>query len=200
MGCALHYLERGAGPTVVLLHRKGVFANDFELSGLLDKAAELHPVIAFDRPGFGYSERPSGTSWTPEAQARLIYQALHELRVERPMVNHSWGARWWRWQWRPTPKYVRGIAHIGDYFYPRARTDAALAAMPALPVLSHFWRYTVAPMMGRMRWPQLIERMFRPSRRSDSGACRSDPAPQTRRHAWCKINKKAIFLYDEAHE
>jgi pimeloyl-ACP methyl ester carboxylesterase len=112
MGCALHYLERGAGPTVVLLHRKGVFANDFELSGLLNKAAEQHHVIAFDRLGFGYSERPSGTSWTPEAQARRIYQALHELRVERPIVvNQSWGARWWRWRWRPTIPNMCAASH-----------------------------------------------------------------------------------------
>jgi pimeloyl-ACP methyl ester carboxylesterase len=30
-------------------------ANDFESSGLLDKLAGKHRVIAFDRPGFGYA-------------------------------------------------------------------------------------------------------------------------------------------------
>jgi pimeloyl-ACP methyl ester carboxylesterase len=49
-------------------------------------------VIAFDRPGFGYSHRPRRTVWTPEAQADLIAAALKEIGVSKPMVlGHSWG-------------------------------------------------------------------------------------------------------------
>src|SRR4051812_40267633 len=65
-GVRLHYLERGSGPALVLLHGNGVMAQDFQLSGLIDKLAQTHYVIAFDRPGFGYSDRPSSTDWTPE--------------------------------------------------------------------------------------------------------------------------------------
>jgi pimeloyl-ACP methyl ester carboxylesterase len=36
-------------------------------------------VLAFDRPGFGYSERPRTSLWTPTAQAKLILHALEEL-------------------------------------------------------------------------------------------------------------------------
>jgi alpha-beta hydrolase superfamily lysophospholipase len=92
-GVRLHYLERGEGPALVLLHGNGLFASDFDLSGLLDSADKPYRVIAFDRPGFGYSERPGDTTWTPEAQARLIYKALHLIGVERPIVlGHSWGS------------------------------------------------------------------------------------------------------------
>ena len=83
-GVRLHHIERGEGPALLLLHGNGLFAEDSELSGLLDKAAQTHRVIAFDRPGFGYSARPGNTSWTPEAQAHLFYNALHQLGVERP--------------------------------------------------------------------------------------------------------------------
>jgi pimeloyl-ACP methyl ester carboxylesterase len=163
-GVRLHYLERGEGPVLVLLHGNGLFANDFELSGLLEQAAQNHHVIAFDRPGFGYSERPSDTSWTPEAQAKLIYQALHRLRIERPIVvGHSWGTLVALAMALDFPKYVRGVALMSGYFFPSGRIDAPLASVPAVPVLGHLLRYTVAPLMGRMMWPALVKRMFGPA-------------------------------------
>src|SRR3954467_11979745 len=65
-GVRLHYLERGGGRPVVFLHGNVVTAEDFELSGLLDLAAERQcHVVAFDRPGFGYSDRPHGAMWPP---------------------------------------------------------------------------------------------------------------------------------------
>jgi hypothetical protein len=69
-GVRLHYVERGAGDTLVLLHGNGSMIQDFESSGLIDLAAESYRVIAFDRPGFGHSERPRATIWTPDAQGR----------------------------------------------------------------------------------------------------------------------------------
>ncbi|MCD2516799.1 hypothetical protein LQ564_10810 [Massilia sp. G4R7] len=49
-GVRLHYLERGSGPVLVLLHGNGVYTEDFVTSGLLDRAAEHYGVIAFERP------------------------------------------------------------------------------------------------------------------------------------------------------
>lgn len=163
-GVRLHYLERGSGPALVLLHGNGLFADDFAFSGLLDKAAEHYHVIAFDRPGFGYSDRPTETSWTPEAQAKLIYQALHALRVERPIVvGHSLATQVTLAMALDYPKYVRGIALLAGYYYPTARLDAALAAVPATPGLGHLMRYTVSPLSGRMMWPLLVRKMFKPA-------------------------------------
>ena len=92
-GVRLHYLERGAGPPVVLLHGNVVTAEDWILSGVLDQVAEQgHRVIAFDRPGYGYSDRPRGTAWTAAAQADLLRRAFARLGIERPVVvGHSWG-------------------------------------------------------------------------------------------------------------
>ena len=62
------------------------------MSGLIDLAAKTYRVIAFDRPGFGYSDRPRSTVWTPEAQADLINAALMQMGVSQPLVfGHSWG-------------------------------------------------------------------------------------------------------------
>lgn len=50
-------------------------------------------VLAFDRPGFGESDRPRGPSAAlPSAQARILRKAAVQLGVERAvLVGHSWG-------------------------------------------------------------------------------------------------------------
>src|ERR1700682_658379 len=80
-GVRLHYIERGAGEPLVLLHGNGSMIQDFESSGLIDWAAKNYRVIVFDRPGFGHSDRPRDVIWTPVAQAELINKALPRLGV-----------------------------------------------------------------------------------------------------------------------
>src|ERR687895_1839922 len=73
-GVRLHYLAAGAGRPVVLLHGNPGFVQDFALdtAALLSLLAREHRVIAFDRPGHGYSDRPSAAGTTPQEQARLL--------------------------------------------------------------------------------------------------------------------------------
>ena len=82
-GVRLHYIERGEGPPVVLLHGNVVTAEDFDTRGVLDLIAKRHRVIAFDRPGFGYSERPHGSAWSAGTQAEVIRDAFAVLGVNR---------------------------------------------------------------------------------------------------------------------
>jgi pimeloyl-ACP methyl ester carboxylesterase len=161
-GVRLHYIERGEGPTLVLLHGNGVLANDFEHSGLLDRAAEHYRVIAFDRPGFGYSERPRGTVWTPQAQARLLRHALQELEVDSAIVlGHSWGTLVALSMALDAPDFVRGLVLLSGYYYPSLRADV-LTAGPAIPVVGDLMRYTVSPLVTRMLWRPLTKRVFAP--------------------------------------
>jgi alpha-beta hydrolase superfamily lysophospholipase len=93
-GLRLHYLEHGKGEPLVLLHGNAGMIQDFASSGLIDQAAQKYRVIVFDRPGFGYSERPRGTLWTQAAQADLIHAALSQMGIRHATVlGHSWGAR-----------------------------------------------------------------------------------------------------------
>jgi hypothetical protein len=92
-GVRLHYMEQGDGEPLVLLHGNGSMIQDFASSGLLDKAAHKYRVIAFDRPGFGYSERPRLTVWTPGVQADLIRKALGQIGISQAVVlGHSLGS------------------------------------------------------------------------------------------------------------
>lgn len=163
-GVRLHYIERGEGPVLVLLHGNGVMANDFEHSGLLDRAAEHYRVIVFDRPGFGYSERPRSKVWTPQAQARLLHHALRELDVESAIVlGHSWGTMVALAMALEAPDFVRGLVLLSGYYYPSLRADV-LTAAPAIPLVGDLMRYTVSPLVARMLWRSIVKRAFAPQK------------------------------------
>ncbi|WP_246295018.1 alpha/beta fold hydrolase [Piscinibacter koreensis] len=163
-GVRLHCVERGAGSPVVLLHGNTVSHRDFEASGLIDRLARHHRVIAFDRPGFGHSSRPRDRLWTPRAQGALFKAALAQMGVERPVVlGHSMGSMVAMAIGLDDPAGVRGLVLIGGYYYPSLRVDALLTAPAALPVLGDVMRYTVTALSARLLLERLVETMFMPN-------------------------------------
>jgi len=162
-GVRLHYLERGSGPVLVLLHGNGVLANDFEYSGLVNELSGRYRVIAFDRPGYGYSDRPRSTVWTPDAQARLLHHALQEIGIDSAIVlGHSWGTMVALSMGLQAPDFVRGLVLLSGYYYPTLRLDVPFVAQPAIPVIGDLMRYTVSPLISRLLWPLLSKRVFAP--------------------------------------
>lgn len=162
-GIRLHYLGRGTGSPVVLLHGNVVSAEDYVYSGVFDELAKRHRVIAFDRPGFGYSARPQGTLWTPAAQARLLREAFAQLGMERPVVvGHSWGTLVALAMALDAPDAVGGLVLLSGYYKPTARLDVAVAAPPAIPILGDVLRYTISPLLGRATLPINLKAMFAP--------------------------------------
>jgi pimeloyl-ACP methyl ester carboxylesterase len=163
-GMRLHYVERGEGPPVVLLHGNAVLLQDFDGSGLLDALAARHRVIAFDRPGFGYSERPHNTTWTAATQAALFLKALAQLDVEQPVVvGHSWGTLVALEMAVQSSHDIRGLVLLSGYYYPTARLDAAMSVPLALPVIGDALRYTISPVTGRLLIKQAVKTMFSPA-------------------------------------
>jgi pimeloyl-ACP methyl ester carboxylesterase len=162
-GVKLHYFERGEGSPVVLLHGNGAIATDFEGSGLIDKLAARHRVIAFDRPGFGFSERPRKRIWSPRAQAALLARALAQLEVQPAVVvGHSWGALVALHLARDYPQRTRGLVLVSGYYFPTLRADTFLLSPPAIPLLGDVMRYTISPLLGRLMARPLMRKMFAP--------------------------------------
>ncbi|SMH52090.1 alpha/beta fold hydrolase [Azospirillum agricola] len=162
-GVRLHYLEDGVGPPVVLIHGNVSTAEDFRVSGLFQRLRRRHRVIAIDRPGFGHSERPRGSLWTPAEQATLLRHAFDALGIERPVVvGHSFGATVAVAMALDHPETVGGIVLLAGYYFPTARIDAALAAPPAIPLLGDVLRHTLSPPLGAAAMPLLVKGMFAP--------------------------------------
>jgi pimeloyl-ACP methyl ester carboxylesterase len=162
-GVRLHYIERGSGEPLVLLHGNGSMIQDFESSGLIDLAAKSYRVIVFDRPGFGHSDRPRNVVWTPDAQAKLIKDALAQLGVSNAIIlGHSWGASVAVALALKFPALVRGLVLASGYYYPTIRADVVASAAPSLPLLGDLLSHTVSPLINRATWPMAMAKLFGP--------------------------------------
>ncbi len=163
-GARIHYVDRGQGPVVVLLHGNGVLLQDYEASGVLGLAAGRYRVIAFDRPGFGYSDRPRTTTWTPARQAELLARALATIGVDRAVVvGHSWGTMVALAMALNRPSLVSGLVLLSGYYYGTVRPDVVPASLPAIPVFGDVMAHTVSPLAGALVGPAAVKASFAPA-------------------------------------
>ena len=164
-GVRFHYIDRGQGPPVVLIHGNAVAGDDWNTSGVSELLLERHRLIIFDRPGFGHSERPRGRIWTAAQQAELLHKALRQLNVERPVVvGHSWGTIVALSLAVHHKSDIGGLVLLSGYYFWTLRPDVLLVAAGALPGLGDMLRYTVAPLLGWLQMPLLKRQMFSPAR------------------------------------
>lgn len=162
-GVRIHYLELGAGPPVVLLHGNGVTSADFIGCGLARALARKHRVIAFDRPGFGYTGRPRQGLWPAERQAGLLAGACRRLGVDSPVVlGHSWGTQVALAMALERTAAPRGLVLVAGYYFPTPRIDVLPLAAPRLPIIGDVMRYTVSALLARALLPGILRQMFHP--------------------------------------
>ena len=163
-GVRLRYKEFGRGSPVVLIHGNGSLIEEIEASGLARRLARAHRVILFDRPGFGYSERPRGRLWTPRAQARLIARALDWLQVDAAILyGHSLGAQVAAEIALRAPSRVRALVLGAGYFYPTPRPDVPVFVPLAVPVIGDLLRHTIAPLLMAPLMGRIYAKLFAPA-------------------------------------
>jgi pimeloyl-ACP methyl ester carboxylesterase len=163
-GVRLHYSERGSGRPIVLIHGNAVSGGDYNTSGVAERLVGSYRVIVFDRPGFGYSERPRGRQWMAAVQADLLHDALVRLDVRRPVVvGHSWGTLVALALATRHRADIAGLVLLAGYYFPTPRLDALAVAPVATPVLGDVLRYTVSPLFGWLTMPGVKRAMFAPS-------------------------------------
>jgi pimeloyl-ACP methyl ester carboxylesterase len=165
-GVRLHVAERGVptGRPLVLLHGLAMLAEDFLASPFLELAARDHRILVFDRPGYGYSERPDDRDWTPREQARLIARAWRRMGVERPVVvGHSFGTSLAMALALDRPDLVAGIVLLSGYYYPTTRFDFPAMAAADVPVIGTVHRHTLQPILMQVTAPAFFEWFFAPN-------------------------------------
>lgn len=158
-GVHLHYVEAGTGRPVVVIPGGSGKVQDFSLSPLYQLAASQYQVIIIDRPGLGYSEKPTDEELTPDVQARLIHAALNELEIEKPIiVGQSWGGVIALAYAQEYSSELTGIVLLGSSPYPRERQTDFFNVIARTPVLGDFIVHTIYVPIGR-HWiaPAIIE-------------------------------------------
>jgi pimeloyl-ACP methyl ester carboxylesterase len=118
-GQRIHYDRRGTGPAVVLIHGASGNLRDFTFS-ISDALAEAgFTAIAVDRPGFGYSDRAEGETFTPSSQAAVLRRAMAEIGVEKPIVvGHSFGGAVAAAWTVDAPEAIAGSVIVSGVTYP----------------------------------------------------------------------------------
>jgi pimeloyl-ACP methyl ester carboxylesterase len=90
-GARIHYVDKGAGPPLVLIHGLGGQLRHFTHS-MVDRLVGEYRVVMIDRPGAGHSTRARGASNRLSAQADVVASVIRALELERPLlVGHSLG-------------------------------------------------------------------------------------------------------------
>jgi len=97
-GTEVHYVEVGEGDTVFLLLH-GFGASTYSWQGMMEPLSRYGRVIAYDRPGFGLTERPRAGEYDPtrnpyatDTQPDLAVALMDALGVEQAvLVGHSAG-------------------------------------------------------------------------------------------------------------
>ncbi|HET8995671.1 MAG TPA: alpha/beta hydrolase [Acetobacteraceae bacterium] len=197
-GVRLFYLEQGEGTPIVLLHGNGAMAEDFAASGILDRLAVRHRVIAFDRPGFGESERPSTRIWTFPAQADLLRRALVQMGIARPvLVGHSAGCLAALHMALHDPQDTAALVLLSGFYFPRLRPDMLITSLWALPGLRWLAASAAAHLFGWLALPGYLRVVFAPNRVPERFR-RSFPlaAVLRPRHLMATIADTPLLLWD----
>lgn len=144
-GITLHYLSKGSGQPVVFLHGGILTGHDYEK--VLDLAAEQgYHAIAFDRPGYGFSERPK-RKITPLDQAQLIHDAVEKLGIEKPIIAaHSWSGAMALSYVLNYPNEISGVITLGAAVYVEgypAENGDPISTLATTPVIGDIMANTL---------------------------------------------------------
>ncbi len=162
-GLRLHYKMVGTGPALVLIHGASTSLRDFDAS-ILEPLSRSHRVIAIDRPGHGYSDRPPGDWPDPAKQARLIHALLKQLGVEEPLlVGHSWSGSLVLAFLLDFPADAAGGVLLAGGSHPWEGGVAWYNDLASLPVVGDLFAWTLAYPLGSLALDGAVARVFDPN-------------------------------------
>jgi pimeloyl-ACP methyl ester carboxylesterase len=162
-GARIHYLERGTGPTLLLIHGLGASMRVFTHS-LLERLAGEFRVVLMERPGSGESTRAPRACARVRSQAATVSAFIDALGLERPLlVGHSLGGAVALAVALEHPEQVGGLALVA----PLANVQGTVPPVfRRLIITSHALRkltaWTVATPASILRGPQVLDTLFGP--------------------------------------
>lgn len=147
-GMTLNYVSAGSGRPVVLIHGNPGSYEDYTLA-VVERLSPSYYVVAFDRPGHGYSERHDSVQTTVEVQALIIRDALQKLAIEKPvLVGHSWGGSLVLAAAIAYGKDLAGIVLLAPAAYPSVSIEW-WSLFPHLPMIGNIVVSALTPFLGR---------------------------------------------------
>ncbi len=162
-GARLHVVDRGRGPALLLVHGLAGQLGHFTY-GIVDELATHYRVVAVDRPGSGYSQRPPGASASLGAQADALAALIEQLALGRVVVaGHSLGGALALTLAQRHPQCVAGLALVAPLTHPMQHIPAAFRGlMIGRPWMRALVAWTLAVPLSTAMREQLLRAVFAP--------------------------------------
>jgi pimeloyl-ACP methyl ester carboxylesterase len=149
-GLRIHVREAGppSAPRMLLIH--GASSNLLELwTPFAEEFSPLHRVIAYDRPGLGYSERARRGGHSLASQAQCAARVLEQTGEARAIViGHSLGAAVALRLALDHPHLVSGLVLVAPACNPYPGKPAWWARLSAMPVVGDIFCNLIVPWLG----------------------------------------------------
>jgi pimeloyl-ACP methyl ester carboxylesterase len=160
-GTSLNYVSAGSGQPVVLIHGNPGSYQDYTLA-VIERLSQSYYVVAFDRPGHGYSERQDSVHTTVEVQARIIREALDKLGIKKPvLVGHSWGGSLVLAAAVAYEKDLAGIVLLAPAAYPTVSREW-WSLLPHVPLIGNLVVNRLTPFLGRAMVRKSLQQAYDP--------------------------------------
>jgi pimeloyl-ACP methyl ester carboxylesterase len=132
-GLRLHYVERGEGEAVLLLH--GWPTSSYLWRNIIGPLGEGNRAIAVDLPGFGKSDKPLDASYSFAFYSHMLSGFLGALGIERTaLAVHDIGGMIGLYWAAQHPERLNKLALLNTLVYPGLSWAAiAFVAMAKLP-------------------------------------------------------------------
>ncbi len=188
-GMRLNYVSAGSGRPVVLIHGNPGSYEDYTLA-VVERLSQSYYVVAFDRPGHGYSERHDSVQTTVEVQALIIRDALQKLALEKPvLVGHSWGGSLVLAAAVAYGKDLAGIVLLAPAAYPNVSIEW-WSRLPHIPLIGNIVINRLTPFLGRAMVRESLKQAYAPQDVQKDYAERS-------LDLWMKPDRIRACAYDE---
>lgn len=159
----LHYTRQGSGRPIVFIH--GSFGSLYYFThSIWSAAAREYEVIAFDQPGYGYSERPKNKTMLLKDHAAYLRAALQQLGISKPLLAaHSWGSGVAMAYALEYPEDISGLVLINGYVAPAEGPVDREYRIPKVPILGHLFLASLLVPIGKIQAPGRSRESFAPN-------------------------------------
>ena len=160
-GTRMHYVDRGEGRPVILIH--GLRGSLYEFAGITERLARSCRVIAFDRPGHGYSASLPGESHSLALEAQVLHAAAARMSLHAPLlVGYSIGGAVAMAYADSYPDDVAGVVTISGHVMPYQVHVGPLAFFARRPWIAGVSSNTLLLPVGHLLGRMILRRVCAP--------------------------------------